>query len=115
MTKGNRPVDKFEDYPVEISVFERQGESGTWHNAQVSKTYKEDGAYKRTNSCSRNDLLKLNALLPQAITRMQELAQAQQQTPDNRPGQNMDAIRRDAREHQARQAQRQEQERGQEI
>ena len=51
-------------------MFERQGESGTWHNAQVSKTYKEDGEYKRTNSFSRNDLLKLNALLPQAITRM---------------------------------------------
>ncbi|GIT93358.1 hypothetical protein JANAI62_37800 [Jannaschia pagri] len=115
MTKGNGPVDTFQDYPVEIAVFERQGENGTWHNAQVSKTYKEEDEYKRTSSFTRNDLLKLNALLPQAINRMQELAQEQREQPDKRPVQDMDTIRRDAQAHRARQAQRQGHEQGHEI
>lgn len=116
MTNENGPVDKFQDYPVEIALFERQGENGTWHNAQVSKTYKEGEEYKRSSSFSRNDLLKLNALLPQAINRMQELAQEQRsQQLDKRPVQDMDAIKRDAQAHQARQAERQCHEQGQEV
>ena len=115
MSNGNGPIDKFQDYPVEIALFERQSENGTWHNAQVSKTYKEGAEYKRTNSFTRNDLLKLNALLPQAINRMQELAQEQREQPDKRPVQDMDTIRRDAQAHRARQAQRQSHEQGQEV
>ena len=64
MSKGNPPVDKFQDFPVEVALFEREGENGTWHNAQVSKTYKQGDEYKKTNNFSRNDLLKLNALVP---------------------------------------------------
>ena len=76
---NNPPVDKFSDYPVEVALFERHGDNGTWYNAQVSKTYKEGDEYKRTNNFNRNDLLKLNALVPQALSRMQELAQDQNQ------------------------------------
>ena len=115
MTKGNAPIDKLQDYPVEIALFERQGESGTWHNAQVSKTYKEGDEYKRTSNFSRNDLLKLNALIPQALTRMQELAQGNSQQPDKRPVQDMDMIRREAQAHSARRTQREDHDKGQDV
>lgn len=99
----NAPVDKFADYPVEVALFERQGDNGTWYNAQVSKTYKQGDEYKRTNNFNRTDLLKLNALVPQALARMQELEQGQNQAPAQSNGQDMGAIRERAESRRARQ------------
>jgi len=101
----NAPVDKFADYPVEVALFERQGENGTWYNAQVSKTYKQGDQYKRTNNFNRNDLLKLNALVPQALARMQELEQGQHNAPAQSNGQDMVAVKRAAQKHLDRQSQ----------
>lgn len=78
MTDKPGPVDRFSDYPVDVSIFAHHGEHGPWHNATVSKTFKQGEEYKRTNNFNRSDLLKLNALLPQALTRMQELEQGYQ-------------------------------------
>lgn len=111
----NAPVDKFQDYPVEVAIFPRQGENGTWYNAQVSKTYKQGDDYKRTNNFNRNDLLKLNALVPQALARMQELEQGQERTPARSNGQDMNAIkdRAQARIQSQSQGQSQSQDQGQ--
>ncbi len=111
MSKGNPPVDKFQAFPVEIALFERENSGGEkWHNAQVSKTYKdENGDYRKTNNFSQNDLYKLNALVPQAITRMQTLDQEQRQTPQQAVEQDMDAIKVQAQER----LQKQEQAQGQ--
>lgn len=113
MTKGNPPVDKFEAFPVEIAIFEQENQQGeTWHNAQVSKTYKdENGNYQKTTNFSQNDLYKLSALVPQAITTMQTLEQKQYQAQSN--GQNMEEIKREAQEDLEREAQAQSQSQGQ--
>lgn len=106
---SKRPVDSIEDYPVGIALFEREGENGTWFNADVSKTYKDGDEYKKTRNFSRNDLLKLNALVPQAITRMQELEQGPSQAPAPAKDQNMETIKQEAKEHLNGQSQGQDQ------
>lgn len=111
MTKGNPPVDKFQAFPVEIAIFERESQDGeTWHNAQVSKTYKdENGTYQKTSNFTQNDLYKLKALVPQALTRMQTLEQEQRQAPQQTAAQDMDAIKSQAQDRIAKQGQAQAQ------
>lgn len=106
---AQKPVDKFEDYPVGIALFEREGENGTWINADVSKTYKDGDEYKKSRNFSRVDLMKLNALVPHAIARMQELDQKPLQARTQANGQDMEAIKQESQNHLAQQSEGQEQ------
>lgn len=95
----NKPVDRFEHFPVGVAVFEREGQDGDkWYNADVSKTYKQGDEYKKTRSFTKNDLVKLNALVPQAIARMQELERAQP-AQTKAKGQDMADVRQKAEKH----------------
>lgn len=100
---ANAPIDKFQDYPVEIALFEREGQNGSWVSADVSKTYKQGEEYKKTRNFNRTDLLKLNALVPQAITRMQEFEQGHSPAEAQPNGQNMAEVKEDAQQHLDRQ------------
>lgn len=111
MSDNQKPVAKFEDYPAGIAIFERENENGKWYSADVSKTYKDGDEYKKTRNFSRNDLLKLNALVPQAINRMQELGQSE--TPAPAEPDQMEAIKEQAQEHVEQRAQAPQQEEGQ--
>lgn len=103
---GDAPIDKLQDFPVEIALFEREGQNGAWINADVSKTYKHGEEYKKTRSFNRTDLLKLNALVPQAISRMQELEQGQAPAPPNQAnGQDRTSLKQEAQQHLASQGQ----------
>lgn len=102
---GNAPIDRFQDYPVEIALFEREGQNGAWVNADVSKTYKQGDEYKKTRNFNRADLLKLNALVPQALARMQELEQGQAQTASPGDGQDTRSLKQEAQQHLAQNGQ----------
>lgn len=97
---ANKPFDSFNIYPVEIALFERESENGKWANADVSKSYKDGDEYKKTRNFSQADLLKLNALVPQAITRMQEYEQQQRQlSPATSQQPDMDTVKTEAEAH----------------
>ncbi|MFV1607139.1 hypothetical protein VWY06_01970 [Phaeobacter sp. JH20_10] len=100
-----KPIDKIEQFPVEASFFENQGENGPWINATISKVYKQGDEWKRTNNFNGNDLLKLNALMPRIMERQHELEHGQpcDQTQSN--GQDMEAIKQEAQEHLDKQSQ----------
>lgn len=110
----SKPIDKVQQFPVEASFFENQGESGTWINANISKVYEKDGEWHRTNSFSGNDLLKLNALMPRIMERMHELEHGQQQTPPTQAqAADMEQVKQEAQAHLDGQAQGQTQDQGQ--
>lgn len=97
---SNKPVDSLEQYPVSIALYERENENGKWLNADVSKTYKDGDQYKKTRNFSMNDMLKLNALVPQAINRMQEIEQQQRQSsPAPSQQSDMDTVKAEAEAH----------------
>lgn len=103
----NKPIAKFQEFPAEISLFEQESEKGPWLNAQVSKIYKDGEEYKRANNFNRNDLLKLHALVPQAIARMQAWEHEQRQSPQQSNGQNTGALKERAQARKEAQSQRQ--------
>ena len=96
---SKKPVDSFEMYPVGIALYERVNENGTWINADVSKTYKDGDTYKKSRNYSRDDLLKLNALVPQAISRMQELEQAHNRSSSPAKDRDMQSLKAEAQAH----------------
>lgn len=104
----NDPIARFHEYPAEISLFEQEGENGSWLNAKVGKIYKDGEDYKRTNNFSRNDLVKLNSLVPQAIERMQSWEQEQRQAPQQSESEQPDKYKERAQTRRARRAQSQD-------
>ena len=110
----SKPIDKIQQFPVEVSFFENRNENGTWINANISKTYEKDGEWHRTNTFSGNDLLKLNALMPRIVERMHELEHGRPQQDHGRPhSMDMGQIKQEARQHLEDQTQGQSQDRGQ--
>lgn len=110
----SKPIDKMQQFPVEVSFFENRNENGTWINTNISKIYEKDGEWHRTNSFSGNDLLKLNALMPRIMERMHELEHGEQHQPSSRTqGIDMEQVKQEAQQHLDDQAQGQTQTRGQ--
>ena len=108
----NKPIDKVERFPVEASFFENEGQNGSWVNASISKVYEKDGEWHRTSNFSGNDLLKLNAMMPDILARHHELEHGQPQDQSQTGGQDMEEIKREAQEHLDKQLQGQAQDRG---
>ncbi|WP_298987442.1 hypothetical protein [uncultured Roseibium sp.] len=109
---GNAPIDKVKHFPVEASFFENESDDKSWINTTISKVYrdKDDDKWKRTNNLSGNDLLKLNAMMPDVISRQHELEHGEPQEQTQSDG--MDEIKRKAEEHLAKKSQGQSQDQG---
>jgi hypothetical protein len=59
MTK-NQPVQKFRFYDVTATVWENQGENGTFYTVTTERTFRDkDGAFKSTHSYSGSQLVAL--------------------------------------------------------
>ena len=97
---NTKPIDKIERFPVEASFFEGSNEDKSWVNTSISKVYEKDGKWHRTNNFSGNDLLKLNAMMPDVIARQHELETGQPQ--EENQGSNMDELRERAQNRRAR-------------
>ncbi|MEO0696953.1 MAG: hypothetical protein AAFY84_12730 [Pseudomonadota bacterium] len=66
---GKAPISTHRDGAVSIKVFRNEDREGyRFYGAKIAKAYKdrETGEFRDTNTFSANDLLKLNALVPQA-------------------------------------------------
>ena len=95
----SKPIDKVQQFPVEASFFENKNENGSWINATVAKVYEKDGEWHRTNSFNGNDLLKLNALMPRILEKMNELAQGHSQTNAEAQRIYMNEVKQEAKDH----------------
>ncbi|KPA99931.1 hypothetical protein [Ahrensia marina] len=106
-----KPIDKIKRFPVEAAFFENTSEDKSWVNTSISKVYKDEEAnqWKRTNNFSGNDLLKLNAMIPDIIARQHELEHGEPQGQKRSNGEDMDVIRQNAEQHLAEREQEEEQ------
>ena len=93
------PLQTLRDGAVSIKLWEQQSENNRFVTASVGKVYKDaDGNFKESRAFGETDLLKLQAMIPQArdeIKRWHEFYRknSQQQAPQQQ--QNM-AAQRDA-------------------
>jgi hypothetical protein len=102
--KKNAPLETFRDGAVTIKLWEQQAEGKSYVNASIGKLYKDQqGAWHETRSFNDSDLLKLQALIPQAHQQMkhhQEQLRSvvqEQQIAEPAPEQQQDmAAQRDA-------------------
>jgi len=50
-----------------VTVWENEGEYGTWKNFEIEKLYKKDDKWLTTNSFNERELLQLRAAIDKAI------------------------------------------------
>ena len=50
-----------------VTVWENEGEQGTWKNFEIEKIYKKEDQWLRTNSFNAKELLELRAAIDKAI------------------------------------------------
>ncbi len=62
------PLQTLRDGPVFVKLWRQESEKGPFPTAQIGRTYvdKKTGEYKESHSLSGRDLLKLQALVPDA-------------------------------------------------
>lgn len=71
-TTKNAPLETFKDGAVSIKLWEQKTEDKSYVNASIGKLYKDgEGQWRETRSFNATDLLKLQAMLPQAHEAMQ--------------------------------------------
>jgi len=51
-----------------VTVWENEGENGTWKNFEIEKLYKKDDKWLTTNSFNERELLQLRAAIDKAIS-----------------------------------------------
>jgi hypothetical protein len=69
--RKNAPLESFRDGAVTIKLWEQQAEGKSYVNASIGKLYKDQqGGWHETRSFNDSDLLKLQALIPQAHQQM---------------------------------------------
>ena len=89
--RKNAPLESFRDGAVTIKLLEQQAEGKSYVNAQIGKLYKDaQGAWHETRSFNDTDLLKLQALIPQAHQQMkhhqeQLRGHTSEPTPEKQP------------------------------
>ena len=65
--KTNEPIDRIRVGRVEATIWENEGENGTWRSVTLSRTYKDaDGNLRNASSFSGTDLLLASAALLKA-------------------------------------------------
>jgi len=67
-SQGNKkPKATYRVGAAVVTVWENEGEYGTWKNFEIEKLYKKDDKWLTTNSFNERELLQLRAAIDKAI------------------------------------------------
>ncbi len=71
---SNEPAAKFRESPLEVSVWENEGENGKWYSVKVERSYKDkNDEWQKTTSINSKHISILKDLLTQAAEKIEEL------------------------------------------
>lgn len=71
---NNRPVENFRDGAIQVAVWPRQGQNGTFYEIERTRSYKDkDDNWQKTTLISERDMLKARRLEDQAYEAIQRL------------------------------------------
>ena len=74
---GNGPIERIKSYPIEVAIWQHEGENGPYFTTSVQRSYKnKQGEWQQTTSFRRQDLLVLSHLLGKAYDTIEELEDA---------------------------------------
>ena len=68
----SKPAHKIRIGVLQVTIWKNQSDKGTWYSVIPSRSYKQDDAWKETDSFGFDDLLATAKLLDQAHTWMFE-------------------------------------------
>jgi hypothetical protein len=68
MTTKAKPAHKIRSGGIEVAVWRQESEKGPWYNVTMSRSYKKDEEWKKSDSFGSDDVLLLAKLLDQAHT-----------------------------------------------
>jgi hypothetical protein len=71
-TSGRKPVDKFQDGPLHVSIWENQGVKGAFRTATFELRYKTEDEWKTSNSYGSSDLRHLELAAAEARARIEK-------------------------------------------
>ncbi|MEM7668469.1 MAG: hypothetical protein AAF317_04860 [Pseudomonadota bacterium] len=86
--QGHAPVDVIRDGAIKATIWENQGQKGTYLSTTFAKTYEDqNGDLKDTNTFTQSELLRVSELARKAYDRGNELRQGtgQESDPGRRP------------------------------
>ena len=90
---ANKPYDKHRDGALEIVIWKRETDNGTFYNTELKRSYKDErGEWRTTHTIPERDLLKAARLQEQAYTSTQmareyDRTQYMEQRQKERPAQ----------------------------
>jgi hypothetical protein len=71
-TSGPAPEHKIHYGRVDLAIWKRQGEGGSWYSTSITRSYKDkDDQWQRTPNLDEEDLLPAARALEEAFTWMQ--------------------------------------------
>jgi hypothetical protein len=62
-----KPKATYQVGAAKVTVWENQGQNGTWKNFEVEKVYKKDGKWLTSDHFNEKELLELKAAVDKAI------------------------------------------------
>ncbi|MCH6256801.1 hypothetical protein MLD52_09605 [Puniceicoccaceae bacterium K14] len=80
---STHPVISLRDGALKISVFENEGENGTYLSATFAKTYTKNGKPADGHLFSRHDLLPLSELARRAYMKINHYRELKKETTTN--------------------------------
>ncbi len=69
--RGNKPVDKFREGPVQVSIWENEGINGAFRTASFELRYKKDEQWQTGHSYGASDLKHLENAAQEARHRIE--------------------------------------------
>ncbi|WP_425400188.1 hypothetical protein [Aeoliella sp.] len=72
----SKPAHKIRIGVLQVTIWKNQSDKGTWYSVIPSRSYKQDDAWKETDSFGFDDLLAVAKLLDQAHTWIMRQQQA---------------------------------------
>ena len=67
---SNKPTETLRDGQLKATIWEQQGEKGTFYRVTLLRSYTDDqGKWQETNSFTGSDLLKISRLAERAYDR----------------------------------------------
>jgi hypothetical protein len=77
----NRPVDRFNDGPVHVSIWEKNGTKGLFRTASFQLRYRDGEDWRTSQSYGPSDIEHLEKAAHEAHTRIERWHQEQKQAP----------------------------------
>lgn len=73
-TENTSPIETLRDGAIKATIWENQGEKGTFYSVELSRTYQTtEGQYRDSHSFSGTDLLKVSELAKKAYETVNDL------------------------------------------